>query len=139
MPTTPNGKIDRKALPLPHSARAAEDGERIAPASLIERKIAAVLGDALGVANVGINSNFFDLGVTSLIAAEAATALRATLDLPLKITDLFAHPTVSELARFLAHNRSDDAGPSRAGERSAARLAAMRQRRRAMESAKPEA
>ncbi|HTY56398.1 MAG TPA: amino acid adenylation domain-containing protein [Candidatus Binataceae bacterium] len=138
LPTTPNGKIDRKALPPPNSARAAADGESIAPTSLIEGKIAAVLGDALGVANVGINTNFFDLGVTSLIAAEAAVALRATLDLPLKITDLFAHPTVGELARFLARNSSDDAGLSRAGEGSAARLAAMRQRRRAMESAKPE-
>jgi hypothetical protein len=77
--------------------------------------------------------------VTSLIAAEVAAALRATLDLPIRITDLFAHPTVSELARFLACNGSDHAGPTRAGERSSARLAAMRQRRRAMEPAKSEA
>jgi amino acid adenylation domain-containing protein len=139
LPTTPNGKIDRKALPPPHSAHAAEDAERIATTSLIEGKIAAVLGDALGVATIGINANLFDLGVTSLIAAEAAAALRATLNLPLKITDLFAHPTVSELARFLTRNGTGDASPTRAGERSAARLAAMRQRRHAMESTKPDA
>jgi hypothetical protein len=138
LPTTPNGKVDREALPpAPASSAAGENEEIAAPTSILEKKIASVLGDALGVAAVGIHQNFFELGATSLIAAEAVVVLRETLNQPLKITDLFAHPTVSELALFLTHGATG-AASERGTERGSARRAAMGLRRRAIESANHE-
>ena len=134
LPTTPNGKVDRKALPPPASPSAGGNDEIATPTSILEKKIAALLGDALGVAVVGIHQNFFELGATSLIAAEAVVALRETLDQPLKITDLFSNPTVSELALFLTRG-AGGAASKRGTERGSLRVAAMRRRRRAMESA----
>jgi acyl transferase domain-containing protein len=81
--------------------------EIAAPATIIEQTIAAVLSDALGTP-VGLERNFFEMGATSLIVAEAAATLRKTFRQPLKITDLFAHPTVKALALFLASRGAAD-------------------------------
>lgn len=138
LPTTPNGKVDRKALPpAPASPSAGENEEIAKPTSILEKKIASVWGEVLGIAAVGIHQNFFELGATSLIAAEAVVVLRETLNQPLKLTDLFAHPTVSELALFLTHG-AGGAASQRGAERGSARLVAMRRRRRAIESANHE-
>jgi amino acid adenylation domain-containing protein len=130
LPVTPNGKIDRKALPHPAPPRPADDPGAIATATIIEKKIAAVLSDALGVAAVGLKQNFFEMGATSLIVAEAAVTLREILDQPLKITDLFANPTVSALASFLNSRDSTVNLTERGAERGSARRAALAQRRR---------
>jgi amino acid adenylation domain-containing protein len=135
LPATPNGKLDRKALPDLTAAAGAAD--RIAaPATIIEQKIAAVLGDALGDTIVGLQQNFFELGATSLIVAEAAAALREVLDRPLKVTDLFAHPTVSALASFVSSRAAGDLASESGMERGAARRAALARRRRSAELAK---
>lgn len=136
LPVTPNGKIDRKALPPPSAPLFIDDGGAIAPATIIEKKIAAVLSEALGVAAVGLKQNFFEMGATSLIVAEAAATLREVLNQPLKITDLFTHPTVSALASFLDSRDAAAASPERGTERGGARRAAIARRRRAAEAAK---
>ncbi len=128
LPTTPNGKIDRKALPpLTFAQETAE--AFVCATTPIEKMIAAALGEALGLDAVGINQNFFDLGATSLIVAEAAAVLRETLGLPLKITDLFSHPTISSLATFLAGSDEPEKDFRRAAERGASRRAALMARR----------
>jgi acyl-coenzyme A synthetase/AMP-(fatty) acid ligase/acyl carrier protein len=128
LPTTPNGKIDRKALPPLTLAQ--ETAEAVVGATTpIEKMIAAALGEALGLDAVGINQNFFDLGATSLIVAEAAAVLRETLGRPLKITDLFSHPTISSLATFLAGRDEPEKDFRRAAERGASRRAALMARR----------
>ncbi|HEX4208861.1 MAG TPA: amino acid adenylation domain-containing protein [Candidatus Binataceae bacterium] len=134
LPATQNGKIDRKALPPPDPPKLTDDVGSIASATIMEKKIAGVLGDALGIPLVGLKQNFFDMGATSLIVAEAAVTLREVLNLPLKITDLFAHPTVSALASFLGSREAADATPGI--ERGNARRAALARRRRAAETAK---
>jgi amino acid adenylation domain-containing protein len=128
LPTTPNGKLDRKALPAPTVAPAAAP-EISGAATPLEKTIATVLGEALSLASVGLKQNFFDLGATSLIVAETAVALRETLGRPLKITDLFAHPTVSSLAAFLDGRDSSEEGFRDAAQRGAARRAARLSRR----------
>ncbi|HUN57016.1 MAG TPA: non-ribosomal peptide synthetase [Candidatus Binataceae bacterium] len=136
LPITPNGKIDRKALPPPEAPRLANDTESIASATNLEKKIAGVLSDALGVAAVGLKQNFFEMGATSLIVAEAAVTLREILNEPVKITDLFANPTVSALASFLVSRDAGSSMPDRAAERGVARRAALARRRRVAEAAK---
>ena len=130
LPLTPNGKIDRHALPKPGSLNTAQTAaETAAPATTIETTIAAVFSDALGVA-VGLERNFFEMGATSLVIAEAAATLGERLNHPLKITDLFAHPTVKALALFVGNHRLDHTS-QRAAERGAARRAALARRRAA--------
>jgi amino acid adenylation domain-containing protein len=136
LPVTPNGKIDRKALPPPAPPAPADDPRAIAPATIIEKKIAAVLSEALGVASVGLEQNFFEMGATSLIVAEAAVTLREILNQPLKITDLFANPTVSALASFLDSRDTTVTMSERGTERGIARRAALARRRRVAEAAK---
>ena len=99
-PLTPNGKVDRRALPAPLTAEASS-AEAI-PRSALERSIAGIWKEVLQVGTVGLNDNFFDLGGHSLLAAQVHARLRESLGLEVAMVDLFRHPTVSALARFLA-------------------------------------
>jgi amino acid adenylation domain-containing protein len=101
LPLTPNGKVDRKALPVPESVAAARTAPA-APASGLERTIAEIWREILQVEKVGLHDNFFDLGGHSLLAAELHSRLREVLGRELSVVDLFRHPTVGALARFLA-------------------------------------
>jgi hypothetical protein len=131
LPLTPNGKIDRNALPKPGSLNATQTAAEIsAPSTTIQTTIAAVFSDALGMA-VGLERNFFEMGATSLVIAEAAATLGERLNHPLKITDLFAHPTVNALALFVGNHHPLDHTSQRAAERGMARRAALARRRAA--------
>lgn len=100
-PLTPNGKIDRKALPAP-SARVAVAAAEAPPADDLEAEIAAVWSRVLGVPSVGRSDNFFSLGGHSLLAVQAHRELRARLKLEkLAITDIFRFPVLSALAAHL--------------------------------------
>ncbi len=100
-PLTPNGKIDRKALPAP-SARVAAAAAETPPADDLEAEIAAVWSRVLGVPSVGRSDNFFSLGGHSLLAVQAHRELRARLKAEtLAITDIFRFPVLSALAAHL--------------------------------------
>ena len=111
-PLTPNGKVDRKALPAPQAAETTP-AEAI-PRSTLERAIAGIWKEVLQVGTVGLNDNFFDLGGHSLLAAQVHARLRESLGLEVAMVDLFRHPTVSALARFLAPKEEAPAGSSMA-------------------------
>jgi amino acid adenylation domain-containing protein len=64
MPLTPNGKIDRRALPIPDSSRREQEDNFVAPTSPTEEILAAIWAEVLGLQQVGINDNFFDWGDT---------------------------------------------------------------------------
>jgi natural product biosynthesis luciferase-like monooxygenase protein/amino acid adenylation domain-containing protein/non-ribosomal peptide synthase protein (TIGR01720 family) len=100
LPLTPNGKINRKALPAPDSSRPELEGEFVAPRNDVERALAQIWAEVLGVEQVGINDNFFDLGGDSiLIILIAAKANQAGLRLtPMQI---FEHHTIAELAEVV--------------------------------------
>ncbi|HVJ88924.1 MAG TPA: amino acid adenylation domain-containing protein [Labilithrix sp.] len=98
LPRTPNGKIDRRALPAPEFERSTMGTEYVPPRSSTEHVLAKTWAEVLSVASVGIDDNFFHLGGHSLFAAQAAARAQATLgvDLPLRL--IFRHPTIRELA-----------------------------------------
>ena len=97
LPLTQNGKIDRKALPVPTWER--EDREAfVAPRSDTERVIAEIWQEILAVEEVGVHDNFFNLGGHSLLAARVLTQARKRLDIKLSVSALFEHPTVASLA-----------------------------------------
>jgi amino acid adenylation domain-containing protein len=133
LPQTPNGKLDRAALPAPD---APQDGPVAPPRDGLETQIAALWAELLGLPRVSIHDNFFDLGGHSLLVVRTHRRLREMFpDRELPVVALFEHPTVASLAERL---RGDDPGAARAAdEEDAERLLAARGRlgrRRALAS-----
>jgi len=106
LPLTPNGKVNRKALPRPDGSHANREGGFIAPRSEIERQIAGVWRQALGVEKIGVHDNFFDLGGHSLLMVQVHNRLRETLRADLPLVKLLEHTTISSLAKYLVREES---------------------------------
>ncbi|HEX6289370.1 MAG TPA: amino acid adenylation domain-containing protein, partial [Herpetosiphonaceae bacterium] len=100
LPKTPNGKIDRKALPAPER-QATLDERFVAPSNAIEELLASIWADLLDVERVGTRDNFFELGGHSLLATQliAQVQIRFQVDIPLQ--DFFAAPTIAQLAQHV--------------------------------------
>ena len=108
-PINVNGKVDRRALPVP-CERPDGGAGYVAPSTSLERRLAAVWEEVLGVRPVGSADSFFDLGGGSLLATRMAERLRAQgLELP--VIQVFELPRLSELARFL-EGREATPGPA---------------------------
>lgn len=110
-PLTPNGKLDRDALPAP-DPKARYEITYIEPKTDTEKQIAAVWQDLLLVEKVGVDDNFFNLGGHSLLATQMISRLRAAFEIDLPLRTVFEQPTVAALAsivteRLLAEAESD--------------------------------
>ncbi len=112
LPMTPNGKVDRLALPAPEGRP--EGGEEyVAPRTPTEEALAAIWGELLGIERVGANDNFFDLGGHSLLVVQLHARLRETLAPTLSVADLFGIRTLADLARQVdAMRGAEDDGAS---------------------------
>ncbi|MCY1078492.1 non-ribosomal peptide synthase/polyketide synthase [Archangium lansingense] len=96
-PLTPNGKVDRKALPAPDGLRDAARGH-VAPRTSTERRVAEIWSELLGVEQVGAGDDFFALGGHSLLAARAVSRLRESFGVELALRELFEAGTVASIA-----------------------------------------
>jgi amino acid adenylation domain-containing protein len=105
LPRTPSGKIDRKALPAPDVKRPDLDVAFAAPTTTVQRTLANVWADLLGIDRVGIDDNFFDLGGNSLLSIQCVAQLEGH-GLKLPIVKLYQHPTVRACAAFLEGDAS---------------------------------
>ncbi len=124
MPMTPNGKIDRKALPSPQAAEAAAAGEAAPADGDTEAAIAGIWREALGLPQVGVTDNFFDLGGHSLLVVQVQRRIREVLGKEVAITDMFRFSTIRALAAHLGGESEDKpSAASRGAARAAARLA----------------
>jgi len=101
MPLTPNGKIDRAALPEPTAENIQSTQDFIAPATATEKTLAALWCDLLKVETIGRNDNFFNLGGHSLLVMRAVSRLRQTFGVDVQLRNLFERPTVAELAEVI--------------------------------------
>jgi len=100
LPRLPNGKINRRALPaLENSFAAAAEYE--APRTATEELLCGLWASVLRVSRVGVNDNFFDLGGHSLLAIQLISRIREAFGLELPLSELFEHPTVSDLAQSI--------------------------------------
>jgi aspartate racemase len=108
MPLTPNGKIDRLALPKPDFSRGAARDAFVAPRDQLEREIAAVWEEALGICAIGIDDHFVELGGDSLLAVDIVSEIPARFNRQIAPATLFQKPTVREMARLL---RGEDDHP----------------------------
>ncbi|MEM9275673.1 MAG: amino acid adenylation domain-containing protein [Cyanobacteria bacterium P01_F01_bin.143] len=107
-PLTPNGKIDRKALPLPETIEIAEDKDTlITPQTTTEEILLGIWTEILNQNQIGINSNFFALGGHSLLVTKVISQVRQafTIDLPLRT--LFEAPTIRDLAQAVDRVQSN--------------------------------
>jgi natural product biosynthesis luciferase-like monooxygenase protein len=102
LPQTPNGKIDRKALPAPQAASDAMPVFAGEPHSDLEQLVAGIWQDVLHTPRVDLDQNFFDLGGHSLLTMQVLARLRDATGRQLPISDMFRFPTVRELAAFLS-------------------------------------
>ncbi|WP_145956954.1 condensation domain-containing protein, partial [Xenorhabdus miraniensis] len=99
-PLTPNGKLDRKALPTPDQSAVATHAYE-APIGELETRLAQIWQELLGLERVGRYDHFFNLGGHSLLAVQCATRVRQELALDLPLAQFFAQPTLIDLARTL--------------------------------------
>ena len=98
MPLTPNGKINRQALPAPGQMRPDLDEAFAAPRTPGEGILAGMWEHLLGVERVGINDDFFELGGHSLLAMQLISRVREAFQIEIPLPALFAAPTVATLA-----------------------------------------
>jgi amino acid adenylation domain-containing protein len=96
LPTTPNGKLDRKALPAPVVARMTR--ESVPPETPTQIKLARIWESVLKIEHVGIHESFFDLGGHSILAARMMAQLRGPFGLQLAFHNILRAPTISRLA-----------------------------------------
>jgi amino acid adenylation domain-containing protein len=100
LPRTRNGKIDRAAL-LALGSPAAERGEGAMPVTPLEKVLAGMMAEVLGIGRVGLHDNFFELGGHSMRAAELVGNLREAYGIDLPLFHVFDAPTVAGLAAVL--------------------------------------
>jgi amino acid adenylation domain-containing protein len=101
LPHTPNGKVNRLALPEPSPDREAV-GEYVPPNTADEAALARIWSEVLGIERVGIRDDFFELGGHSLLATQIVARVRQQMGVELPLGSVFAMPSVEELARQLA-------------------------------------
>jgi amino acid adenylation domain-containing protein len=115
LPLTPNRKIDYEALPAPDQTRSLEE-TYVAPRSELERKLALIWCQALGVERVGIDDNFFEIGGHSLLAIQVITKFEEATGFRLSPTDFFRQ-TLGQLAASFEEQVSDRPATAIAGTR----------------------
>ena len=104
IPLTPNGKVDRKALPEPDFDRLFKN-EYLAPRSELEKLIAKIWQEVLNREKVGIHDNFFEMGGHSLLAVQMVSRIRQALGVELPLRSLFENPTVAGLAAAIEQEK----------------------------------
>lgn len=100
LPLTHNGKVDRRALPMPDTI-SFNNQDYVAPRSQVEKLLAQIWAKVLGKEQVGVHDNFFELGGHSLLATVLTSRIRDTFQIDLPVRNLFEAPTVEQLSRYI--------------------------------------
>jgi pyochelin synthetase len=100
LPLTANGKIDRKALPLP-DVQSVQERTIVPPSTTVQADVTAIWSEVLKVPQVGISEDFFELGGDSLLATQVLSRLRSTFKIDLSLRDFLAKPKVFDLAEHI--------------------------------------
>ncbi|MGB7250637.1 MAG: amino acid adenylation domain-containing protein [Phormidesmis sp.] len=102
LPMTPNGKVDRRALPAPADEPRSDRTDRVAPQTPLEAELVEIWEDVLGIQPVGITDDFFEMGGHSLLVMRLFNEIEATFESSLPVTTIFEAPTVEQLAPIIA-------------------------------------
>jgi acyl carrier protein len=101
IPLTPSGKVDRRALPAPDLKRSRLETKFLAPRTQVEKALAKIWGEVLGLERVGVHDNFFELGGHSLLATQIISRARDKFEMELPLHRLFKTPTIAGLTELI--------------------------------------
>ncbi|PQJ44590.1 hypothetical protein BTO01_29130 [Vibrio jasicida] len=101
MPVTLNGKVDRKALPLPGRKYSALS-EYVAPANETETQLQIICGELLEIEDPSCDHDFFTLGGHSLLALRLISNINKRLGISLSVADLYLNPTIQGMAQYIS-------------------------------------
>jgi acyl-coenzyme A synthetase/AMP-(fatty) acid ligase/acyl carrier protein len=101
LPLTATGKLDRAALPEPDRRHRERENAFTAPRNAVEKTLAEIFAEVLGVEKVGIHDNFFEFGGHSLLATRVVARIRKMFNIELPLRNFFENPTAAEIAEFL--------------------------------------
>ncbi|PBJ08950.1 type I polyketide synthase [Flavobacterium sp. ACN6] len=107
-PITPNGKIDKKNLPVPEYNRPDSAPLFKKPNTQLEKNIAKIWSEELKISSIGIDDDFFDMGGSSVLAQKVTTLMRQNLSKDIPVSKIYIHPTIRELAATLEENINDE-------------------------------
>jgi amino acid adenylation domain-containing protein len=105
MPITSNGKIDRRALPIPERSRPL-DTRFVSPRNEVENILADIWSEVLLIDRIGVNDEFLDLGGNSLAATRVLSRVFKRYQLELPVQSLFQSPTIAEMAEVITQSRA---------------------------------
>jgi amino acid adenylation domain-containing protein len=123
-PLTRNGKVDRRALPVPDQSRSELEADYVAPRNDLESKMAKIWAESLGVNRVGIHDNFFELGGHSLLATQLNARIVKAFAVELSLRSFFESPTVAGLSALVAQEQNQPAKSSNDGAEAIGKSAA---------------
>ncbi|MBT4880467.1 MAG: non-ribosomal peptide synthase/polyketide synthase [Alphaproteobacteria bacterium] len=106
-PLTPNGKIDRKKLPVPDKSMSSLAQEYVAPRNEIEQTLCAIWKEVLGLNQIGIHDNFFKIGGHSLLATQIISRIQPHFQVELPLRDIFDNPNISSLSSLITQYLKD--------------------------------
>jgi amino acid adenylation domain-containing protein len=129
LPRTVNGKLDRKALPPPDLSQLAQRTALTQPRTETERILADIWAEVLGLKQVGIDENFFDLGGHSLSLLRVHSKLRTSFRSDVSLIALMQYPTVQSLASYLSGATEQAVVPAAVADRAQRQREAMRRQR----------
>ncbi|MFY0528790.1 thioesterase domain-containing protein [Archangium gephyra] len=118
IPVTDTGKVDRRALPVPAQEVGPLSARFVAPRDGLEREVAAIWEQVLGVTRVGLHDNFFELGGHSLLAIQLLTRIRERLNRSVPLASLFRDASLAHMCQALRQESGEEEGvlvPMRTG------------------------
>lgn len=110
LPSTPSGKLDRQALPDPGPDAVATEAPFVGPRGLVEQAIVHIWSRVLGVARIGVDDSFFDLGGHSLGAGQIIARVAESLGVDVGFREFFEEPTVAHMAEIVGRSVAGDGG-----------------------------
>jgi hypothetical protein len=102
LPLSPNGKVERRALPSPEFGQRERGASYLTPRTPVEEMLAAIWEELLGIERVGVDDDFFELGGHSLLATRLCSRVRDAFQVEVPVRAIFEAPTVSGLALRIA-------------------------------------
>ncbi|MFD2171047.1 amino acid adenylation domain-containing protein [Tumebacillus lipolyticus] len=101
---TPNGKVDRQALPKPEDVQIVAEAGLSVPQAGLEHELVSIWREVLQVERVGLDDNFFDLGGHSLLLTTAHQKIQAAVGRTFPLVTMFKHSTIRSLMSYLGHD-----------------------------------
>ena len=106
IPLTPNGKVDRRALPSPDLSTEYLEANFVHPRNTLELQLVQIWSEVLGLQSVGVLDNFFNLGGNSLLAVQLMVRMQKQFSKQLPLAKLLEHPTIEKLAAILGSSQT---------------------------------